>query len=336
MNSPTRRTAVQLLSAVAAPMLLTAKKSGANSQMMGEGKHTYEVHHDYLKLPDGRQWGYTHSVAITKDGRTIVHSQCQDAVAIFDPKGKFIKSWNGGFDKGAHGMTLGRDGNREYLVFCDVDRLKVYKTTLDGEVMWERGLPEESGVYKPGMVYKPTNAAIAPNGDIYVADGYGSSFIHQYASDGKWIRTWGGKGKEPGQMNSPHGIWLDDRDKANPTLVVADRSNNRLQYFSLDGKHLSFVTEELRRPCHFAIHKKELIIPDLQARVTIFDENNRLIAHLGDQPDVWKEKGWPNLGRDRYPAGKFNSPHGIEVDKKGNIIVVEWIKDGRVTMLRRV
>jgi hypothetical protein len=323
--------------ALALPTLLTAKKSGVNSIIVGSGAHTYEVTHDWGPLPDNRQYGYTHGVVVDSQNRVFIHNQSPDAIAIFDHQGKFIKSWGKEFEAGAHGLSIGREGKNEYLIICDIKRSMVVKTSLDGEQIWQQGLPAESGVYKDKMKYVPTNVAIAPNGDVYVGDGYGSSFVHHYTKDGKYIRTWGGgKGKEAGQLNSPHGLWCDTRNKKSPQIVVADRSNERLQYFTLDGKHVSFVTQELRRPCHFDQYRDELYIPDLNARVTIFDKNNKLITHLGDQIDVWKEKGWPNLGRNRYPAGKFNSPHSLTVDKKGNIFVVEWIKDGRVTFLRRV
>ena len=160
------------------------------------------------------------------------------------------------------------------------------KTTLDGEYVWKVGYPEESEAYKPGadgqrIKYSPTNVAIAPNGDVYVGDGYGSSFINQYNKKGKYIRTFGGKGAEPGKLNCPHGLIMDERG-ATPVLTVADRSNKRLQRFTLDGKHIDFV-ENMHAPCHFNIYKNgDMVVPDLFARVTLLDKNNRVITQLGD------------------------------------------------------
>jgi hypothetical protein len=82
--------------------------------------------------------------------------------------------------------------------------------------------------------------AIAPNGDFYVGDGYGSSHINQYNKDAQFIRTFGGLGKEPGRLDCPHGLWVDTRGDG-AVLVVADRSNQRLQRFTLDGKHIDFI-----------------------------------------------------------------------------------------------
>lgn len=118
-------------------------------------------------------------------------------------------------------------------------------------------------------------------------------------------------------------------------MVVADRNNVRLQLFTLDGKQIGFVTDELRHPCHFDRVRDELYIPDLFGRMAIFDKNNKLITHLGDNPDVWKIKGWPNLSQSDWEVAKFVSPDAACVDAKGDLHVVEWIAVGRVTKLER-
>ena len=140
--------------------------------------------------------------------------------------------------------------------------------------------PPEAGVYQKLEQFNPTNVAFAPDGGFYVADGYGSNYIHQYDKDAKWVRTWGGAGTEEGKMHTPHGIWLDNRPGREPALIVADRANARLQYFTLDGKFMSIVND-VSFPAHFDIRGTELLVPDLHARVTIFDKDNNVIAHLG-------------------------------------------------------
>jgi hypothetical protein len=144
----------------------------------------------------------------------------------------------------------------DYL--ADPSRGLLVKTTLEGKDVFRFGLPEESGAYNNAGEYHPTNVAVAPNGDFYVADGYGKSWIHQYTSKAKYIRSFGGPGKDRGQTLCSHGLMVDTRG-TEPILVVADRSNRRLQYFTLDGRHIRFVTEEFRAPCHFAQRKMLLI-----------------------------------------------------------------------------
>ncbi len=140
-------------------------------------------------------------------------------------------------------------------------------------------------------------------------------------------------------MQTPHGIWLDDRPGREVSLVVADRANARLQYFTLDGKHLSFVTD-VSFPAHFDIRGTELLVPDLHARVTIFDGDNKVIVHLGYDPEWTKLVLADNFAMRSQPArwepGKFIHPHDACYDKDGNIFVVEWVPTGRVTKLRKV
>jgi hypothetical protein len=221
------------------------------------------------------------------------------------------------------------------LYLADYARHKVYKTTLDGEVLWSMGAPELPQVYQTQDQFNPTDVCVAPNGDFYVCDGYGQPWIHQYKADRTYVRSWGGLGSEPGKLNCPHGVWVDTRSKE-PVLLCADRGNNRIQIFSLDGQHLGFVTDELRMPCCFWQHGDEIVIPDLSARVTILDRNNKLIVHLGDDPGVWDRPGYPNIPHADRKPGKFISPHAVCVDANDDIYVVEWVSDGRITKLARV
>jgi DNA-binding beta-propeller fold protein YncE len=308
-------------------------KTRANT--LGSGAHRYEVKANWGALPRNKAFGYTHGVVVDRQGRIIIHNRSKDSVCIFDEKGKFVKSWGPRFEKGAHGLQLVKEGGDEFLFLSDPDGHEVVKTTLDGEELLSIKMPKEAGVYPDESKFRPTNTAVAPNGDIYVADGYGLSYIHQYSSNGTYKRTWGGKGSEAGKMNCPHGIWIDTRGPK-AMVTAADRANARLQNFTLDGKHIGFVTAELRHPCHFDELNGEFLIPDLHGRVTLFDRENKLITHLGDNPGVWKQKGYPNLPQEQRKPGLFISPHGACFDADGNIYVVEWVSDGRVTKLTRV
>jgi hypothetical protein len=215
------------------------------------------------------------------------------------------------------------------------------KATLKGEIVWKVAGAPDIEEYKPGpdgakKPYNPTNLAVAPNGDVYVADGYGSSYVSQYSAKGDYIRTFGGKGKELGQLNQPHGIWMDMRT-GKPILTVADRQNNRLQRFTLEGKPID-VIGGVTLPCHFDEHKGDVVIPDLQGKVTLMDKNNQVIEVLGD----YGAKSMDDLRtlrtetRDKFPAGKFVCPHGACFDHNGNIFVAEWVEVGRVSKLRLV
>jgi hypothetical protein len=349
-NRRTRRTFLKAagaatFTAAAVPAIISAAdKSGAKPPVIGKGEHTYQCHHGWGEVPDHIRWGETHGVAIDEAGLIYIKHRSHaekpiDAVAVFDEKGKFVRSFGKEYHHGGHGIDLRKEGGEEFLYLCDVYNRKVVKTNLKGEHVWERSYPKEPGVYKDVKGYSPTNVAFAPDGGFYVGDGYGSHYIHQYDKDAKWVRTFGGPGKEPGKLQTPHGLWLDDRRGREPQLIVADRANARLQYFTLDGKYVSIVGD-VSFPAHFDIRGDELLVPDLHARVTIMDKNNKTIVHLGYDPE-WTKAVLANNFRMRqnpqdWQPGRFVHPHDACYDKDGNIFVVEWVPTGRVTKLQRV
>ncbi len=323
-----------------APLILgAASKSDSRKPLVGSGAYRYEVTHDWGELPANIQYGNTHGVCEDSQGRIYVHhtvhanSESADTIVVFDKKGKFVRGWGKQFKGGAHGLHIRREGRDEYLYLCDNVRGLVSKMSLTGEEVFTLGYPKESPAYAdPKTKYNPTNLAIAPNGDIYVGDGYGSSFINVYDKQGRFLRTFAGKGKEAGKVDCPHGIALDTRG-AEPQIVVADRSNKRLQYFTLAGEHVKFV-DGVKAPCHFDQRKGILLVPDLSSRVTLLDKENKVIEHLGDLDAPYGDLR--KKPRDQFPAGKFICPHGACFDHEGNIFVVEWVEVGRVTKLRHV
>jgi hypothetical protein len=245
-------------------------------------------------------------------------------------------------------LHIRKEGTDEFLYFVDTGKGRasnidtrhtwMVKMTLKGEEVFRIGYPKESPYYKlgssgnPATKFSTTNVAIAPNGDIYVADGYGSYYINQYDAGGKYIRSFGGSGKAAGQLENPHGLILDARGPK-PLLLVADRHHNRLQTFTLNGKHAGF-SGGVDLPCHFHERKGIMLVPDLAARVTLLDRNNQVLVHLGED----RSETWKNLrleSRDHFIPGKFVCPHSACFDHDGNIFVVEWVEVGRVTKLHR-
>lgn len=322
----------------AAPYIMASDKTGKRLPILGSGEHQYEAIHDWGELPAGHVFGNTHGVAV--DAQGFIHikhtvgagATVEDAVVVFDADGKFVRSWGKQYKGGAHGLQLSKEGGAEFFYLCDPKRHVFAKTTLDGKELWRKWAPEQCAGYAFPGEFNPTNIAIAPNGDFYVADGYGKSFIHQYDRDAKYIRTFGGKGSAPGQVTCPHGLFVDTRG-TEPILVVADRSNNRLQNFSLDGKHLGFVAGNVLEPCHFHTQGRLMVVPDLKSRVTLLDEKFELITHLGEGPGY---KDVRTQTRDRFIPGQFIAPHSAFFDHAGNIFIVEWVEVGRVTKLRKI
>ena len=351
----------EFVSAVAAapflgPVLLgTQDKAGTKRPVLGTGAHRYEAIHDWGELPPQIKWGNTHGVVEDSQRNIYVHhtvhatSDSADSMVVFDGKGKFVRSWGKEFRGVAHGLHIRQEGRDEFLYLSVTAanpkqtpqpemQAVVLKATPRGEIVWKIQGPPDVDAYRPGADgtpkrYNPTNIAIAPNGDIYVGDGYGSSFVNQYNSKAEYIRTFGGRGAEPGQLAEPHGIWVDERG-ATPVLVVADRRNNRLQRFTLDGRHLDFIPG-FRLPCHFDERNGMVVVPDLHGRVTLMDDRNQIVEHLGDS-NPGTNYPLRTQPRDTFIPGQFICPHGACFDHDGNIFVVEWVEVGRVTKLRRV
>jgi len=310
--------------------------------ILGSGEHTYECFHDWLTPPSNISWGDTQGLAVDGHGNIYVShtvgggSVCKDAILVFDQKGKFMKSWGSQFVGGGHGLDLRKEGGQEFLYHCDTNHRKVVKTTLDGEVVWEKGAPKESGVYPSEDKWCPTNVAFLPDGDLFVGDGYGSSYIHRYTANGDYKGIVVKPGKDLGFVSTPHGLWVDTRTHHHK-LVVADRGNRRLQEFELDGKPIGFITAGMREPCHLHYNHGLVLVPDLDSVVTILDKDNKVVASLGDgiesdgQPSRLRD-----APRDKFIPGKFVHPHASIWMNRKDILVAEWVPIGRLTMLRKV
>jgi hypothetical protein len=350
--SLSRRTFMQASVAIGAtiagfPAILRAQdKAGKQPVVVGSGNHTYQWIDNWGQLPDGKKFGNTHSVVQVADGRIFIHnaSPTGDCTCIFDPDGKFISSWGKEYKRGAHGMDLRTEDGKEFLYLSTTEQHKVVKTTLEGEVIMTLEFPKQAvdvkgekevPDYTSAAKFKPTFIALPDNGDFYIADGYGSNYIHRYNIQGQYIQSWGGTGSDAGKLNCPHGIWVDTRSPGQHLLVVADRGNQRLQWFTFDGKFVKQKTTDLRHPCMFDQRNGELLVPDIDGRVTLLDADNKLITHLGDNPN---KSQWFNNGvkkADTQP-GIFCTPHSARFDSQGNIFVVEWLPYGRVTKLKKV
>jgi DNA-binding beta-propeller fold protein YncE len=302
------------------------------------GPYTYDWIDDWIRIPDtetGRANGRTHGVVVTQAGQIIVFHQANPAVLIFNADGQIQHSWGDNF-LGAHGMTLVNEGGIEYLWLTDQRTSEVAKTTLDGQPILNIQ-PPELPIYEDAK-FIPTWVAVneeqhGGNGDIWVADGYGMSYIHRYDKTGRYLSSINGEEGKAGAFKCPHGLWIDRRH-AEPELYIADRGNQRVQVYDLDGKFKrAFGSDILTSPCGFVTYGDWLLIPELRARLTILDGADKLIGYLGDNESVCDIAGWPNHPPALIQSGKFNSPHGVAIDDAGNLFVVEWIIGGRVTKL---
>ncbi len=308
---------------------------------VGTGAYTYRWIDNWARTPEtesSRTNGRTHGVVVTKAGDVVVFHQADPAVLIFAADGTLQDAWGHGF-LSAHGMTLVEEDGTEYLWLTDENSAAVVKTTLDGAIVQSLQKPSHP-VYATGR-YVPTWIGVAEeryggNGDIWVADGYGSSYVHRYDRSGRYLQSINGEEGEAGAFRCPHALWVDHR-RTEPRLYIADRGNRRIQVYDLEGSFQKACGADiLTSPCGFVTYGDWLLIPELRARLTILDGEDHLVGYLGSNEQVCDIPGWPNHESALIREGKFNSPHGMAVDSAGNLFVVEWIIGGRITKLEKI
>lgn len=191
----------------------------------------YVVDAKWPQRPEGMQWGHVPGMAVDAKDNVYIFTRAKQPVQVFDKAGKFVRSWGEGIGM-AHHIQIDRSGN---IWVADVGHHVVQKYTPDGKLLQTLGTKGEAGRDKSHF-YMPTDMAIASNGDVYVADGYGNARIVHFDAKGAYVNEWGGAGHghAPGQFSTPHAIAIDSKDR----LYVADRNNVRIQVFNAKGKFL--------------------------------------------------------------------------------------------------
>ncbi|EEF58097.1 twin-arginine translocation signal domain-containing protein [Pedosphaera parvula] len=308
---------------------------------IGSGYHTYELVEDWGKLPAGMKYGHGCGIIVDSKDRIFVTSRSANpCVAIFDPDGKLLETWSNDFAQKvgyttaevadtAHCLYWNKEGDDEFIYWTEnvstnkegpKKGKRVYKTDLKGKILYQIGnVEKEDSTSQKFDWTNPTDVAVAANGDIYVVDGYGSQRVSRFDKNFKHIKTFGTRGKEHGQFNTCHGVWINTL-KGDQEVYIADRHNDRIEVFSPELEYKRTLTGDVRNPCCFYQHKDKLFIPDLASRVTILDANDKLVAHLGDGKDKPDNSKNPSM---------FAAPHALTVDSHGDLYVVEWVPFGR-------
>jgi len=277
--------------------------------------------------------GPTHGgLVVDRTGQIYCSTDGARSVIVFASDGSVVREFAPEL-AGIHAMTLVGEGGEEFLVSAHLLQHRVVKLTREGRVIWSLGVPMESGLYRKPEDFKPTAAVVAPDGSLFVADGYGASVIHQFDARRRHVKSFGGPDAGPGQLCNCHGLTLDCHG-LQPRLLVCDRRNRRLVHYDLDGRFVSVLVEGLRRPCSVACFGEFLAVAELEARVTILDRAHRIVTVLGDNPDQsqWADYDLPPIN---WRDGIFNAPHSVCFDASGNLFVSEWNSTGRVTKLMK-
>jgi 6-bladed beta-propeller len=320
--------------ALTLPAFNIISKPVLEDQIIGHGDFKYKVHKAWGNLnPTTTPVKNCHEMVMDKKGRLImITDETKNNIIIYDKSGKLITSWGNEFP-GGHGLTLSDEGGEEVLFICDYEKERVVKTSLDGKFLMELPHPKSINVYSAEQSYKPTETAIAPNGDIYVADGYGSQYILQFTSKGEFIRKFGGPGDGDSNFSTVHGVCIDKRDKSNPTLLCTSRAHNSFKRFTLDGKYVSTIFLPGAFVCRPVIdgdmlysgvcwsRLRYLNQTDNSGFVTILDKSNKVVSNPGGSNPVYV-KNELQLIVQETPV--FNHCHDVCVDNDQNMYVCQW------------
>ncbi|MCC7371698.1 MAG: hypothetical protein IT306_24990 [Chloroflexi bacterium] len=306
--------------------------------IVGDGKYRYEVVEGWEQLPAGWSHGDVAGVATDSQDRVYVFNRSEHPVIIYDRDGKFLDTWGDTtLYPRAHGITIVND--EVFLV--DATDQTVRKCTLDGKVLMTLGVPgqvSDTGynakapsnlttiARAAGPFNVPTRAAVAPNGEIYVSDGYGNARVHRYSADGKLLQSWGEPGTGPGQFNLVHSVWVHTDGR----VFICDRENDRVQIFGPAGELLT-IWDHVTRPGDLCIGADgtvyigemgwekgttnmagKLLPEDRPSRLTVRDIDGNILSTWG--------------GKDPCALDGFSAPHGMWVDSRGDLYVGEVTK----------
>ena len=267
--------------AVVAVMGIAASEASAQvSAPTNSAPNPYHAVENWAKMPAGRAWGSTSGVDMDVDGSSVwVAERCGafappslmkpgapfacdgsslPPILKFDSSGTLVKAFGEGLFLFPHGLHVDRDGNVWVTDGLGKDGKghQVFKFSPDGRVLMRLGKAGVAGD-GPDEFNAPSAVLVAPNGDIFVADGHGGNTnarIVKFSKDGKFIKSWGKKGSSPGEFDIPHALAMDLRGR----LFVGDRQNNRIQIFDQDGNYID-QWFQFSRPSGVFIDKKDMI-----------------------------------------------------------------------------
>jgi peptidylglycine monooxygenase len=277
----------------------------ATGLVVGTGDFLYDVFRPWGVLPTGWTLGLVSHVAVDSKDRVYFYQRKDPPILVFDRDGNFLTGWGDGRLRDAHGIYAGAD---DHLYVCNRDEHEVLKVTPEGRIVLTLGHRGRPALQAP--FNHPADVALAPNGEIYVADGYGNSAIHRFSAEGKHLGSWGAPGAGRGQFTTPHGIWVDSRER----VLVADRENNRVQLFSPEGDFYGEWTD-LFHPMDIYVDRTGTVyVTDQIPRITMYSPEGRMLS-----------RGRPvTMGA-----------HGVWGDSRGNLYLAEVAVNQVTKLVRR-
>src|SRR5215510_3680047 len=320
---------VFLVTLAASALLLTTARAA----------NTYSVVADWLKLPDGRmQLGNQHGdIAVSSTGDVYVSVQDPAAgLQVYSPDGTFLRNVNGA-PSDFHGFVIHKEADGEFLYGATLRGQTIVKMRLDGTIIMTIGSSAIPDQYKIRNARSNllslllTGLDVAPNGDIYVTDGYASDYIYRFDKTGKYLASFGGK-QPPYSFNTLHKLAIDTRFQ--PARIIAcDRANNRVVHLSLEGAFLGVVAKDLLLPAAIVIDGENAIVGELNARVTVLDKAGAVVTRIGTNTEQGTSTN--KIPPPQWRQGLVLSPHCVALNAHGDLFVSEFSTFGRVHRFNR-
>lgn len=304
---------------------------------MGCGIMTFDTVPGWGLDKDGKSIiGSTHG-GVVVDSQGSIYTSANVGVFVFSPDGKMIRRFVGDEYANMHDIEVRKEADGEFIYAARNNNAEGIKFRADtGDIVLKLKFPEESGLNL--TKFNPTAITVAPNGDIFLADGYASNHIFKYDKTGKYLKHFGKKGNGLEEFNTAHGMTLDTRYDP-PRLLICDRNHKpkgRLLHYDLDGNFMAEVVTGLGMPTSVAIQGDYVSVPDLMGRVVILDDTNTIMAVLGYNPDPDGNGLKNGVQQKDWVEGIFSGTHGSYWDAEGNLYVQDWNVSGRIMKLVRV
>jgi NHL repeat len=289
----------------------------------------YQMVENIVTMPDGRVMGSSNAINVDSKRNIWVFERCGvnsctdsklDPIMEFDPSGKFLRGFGGGMFVMPHAVVLDKEDNLWIVdagIVANVKGSQIFKFSPDGKLLLTLGKPGIRGT-AAGLFNQPSDLTIAPNGDIYVADGHieaeSNGRVVHLSKDGTFVEAWGTKGSGPLQFDCPHSIAIDSKGR----IFVGDRTNNRIQILSPKGE---FIAEwkQFGRPSGVRILDDVLYVTDSESRNVEGQYGYNPGWHRGIRIGKVSDGVVTGFIPDPSPHGNTSFPEGISVDKNGVI-----------------
>jgi len=251
---------------------------------------------------------------------------------VYSDAGNYLRNVKGA-PKDFHGFVIHQGKGGEFIYGASLGSGTIYKMTLGGDVVLKipgSAIPDEfKKKGRNGKVgLRLTAMDVAENGDLFVVDGYSNDYVHHFDASGKYLKSFGGRGKAPYNFSTLHKIAIDTRFSP-PRIIGTDRANMRVVHMTLDGKFLGVVAKDLLLPAAVVIRGDYAVIGEIKGRVTFLDKEGKVAKQLGYNTTPG-EAGTNKTPPAKWRTGFVTAPHGVAFNAAGDLFVSEYSTFGRV------